>query len=137
MTRFSPEQKKRSAINLVQYLLAIRDESIVPAHMRELLSTLIWKITEASGKYTPEFVSLAASEATDQKMLIHEHVIERAKLIDRLLAGENPATVLNEAVACLVTIDEHARLTAVSKSDPSLNGWERYVAAKIEFRKRT
>jgi hypothetical protein len=46
------EERKRSAVTLIQYLPAEKPE-VLPAHYRELLSTLLWKVTEAdSRKYS-------------------------------------------------------------------------------------
>ena len=47
------EERKRSAVTLIQYLLAEKKPEVLSAHYRELLSTLLWKVTEAdSRKYS-------------------------------------------------------------------------------------
>ncbi|HZJ47894.1 MAG TPA: hypothetical protein VFD97_02520, partial [Acidimicrobiia bacterium] len=59
----------------------------------------------------------------------HEHVVERKKLIDRLLADPiNYESILAGAVACLVTVEEHDRLRLV---DRDLEGWDRYRATGV------
>lgn len=53
----------------------------------------------------------------------------RKALAQRLFAGEDPEQVLNDAVACIVIVKEHARL---SQYDATHEGWARYNAAGIE-----
>jgi len=99
-------------------------------HMRELLSTLIWKITEANGKYNLRFISEAALKENSKKYLIHEHVYKRGKLVSELLDNpEKYETILSNTIACLVTKTDHEKL---SKIDEKLNGWDRYMAAGIK-----
>lgn len=102
------------------------------SHKKELLSTCIWKITEANGKYSTRFISEKALEQIKNKSNIqHEHVFERKYLIEKLL--ETPSLseeTLNNAIACLVTKDEHKLLTNISKNN--LQGWDRYIEANIK-----
>ena len=71
-------------------------------------------------------------EAGPDTKLNHEHVIERKKLVNRMLAGEPVAKVLKAAIACIVTVTEHRLLTDLSRTQPDLEGWERYEAAGIK-----
>ncbi|CBK40392.1 protein of unknown function [Nitrospira defluvii] len=103
-------------------------EDVLLEHRRALLSRMIWKITEAHGKYTTRYCSGAARN--DGGKLRHEHVTPRKVLIDRLL--NNPSGVeriLQDAIACTVTAEEHSRLSGVREE---LCGWDRYSRAKIE-----
>jgi hypothetical protein len=127
-----PDARKRieSALNAVRALLAA---DLIDAHKRELLSVCIWKLSLAEGKskYTTRFMS-AASSGRIARHLAHEHVHERAKLVSALLSGAlAPDNLSALAVACTVTRDEHVRLTAVGKVDPSIDGWERYRIASV------
>lgn len=99
---------------------------LYPAHKRELLSVCIWKITEADGKKKVRYWSEGAL-SSDAAALQHEHVNERKVLINRLLDGECIDTVINDAVACMVTKQEHTLLTQSNKL-----GWERYRNAQIK-----
>jgi hypothetical protein len=124
------ELRKQSATNLIKHLLTVKDGSYDSSQMRELLSTLIWKFTEASGKHKLDFMSRKAMSELNKKNLIHEHVFERAKLVSRLLEPcANIDEILRDALACLVTKEEHDQL---DKLDSSLEGWDRYVAAHIQ-----
>lgn len=60
----------------------------------------------------------------------YEHVVPRKTLVDRMLAEPNAIPeILASAVACLVTVEEHRRLTALP---PTIEAWDRYRAAGIE-----
>lgn len=127
--RASPEreEKLQSIRRAVRDVLAM--DGVLVSHKRALLNVLIWNLTGIDGgkwgiRYRSEGV-LSDRVATIQ----HEHVLERKKLIDRLLADPTSCeSTLTGAVACLVTAEEHARLRLV---DRSLEGWDRYRAAGI------
>jgi hypothetical protein len=124
------DQIIRSATNLAAYLLAHPREGIELGHLRELLGVIIWKVTEAKGKYQTRYWSEGYRDNPDPAQAIHEHVIERRKLIEWLLAGVlMPENLPSEAIACVVTRDEDVRLRKVGRE---LNGWERYKAAGIK-----
>jgi hypothetical protein len=46
-----------------------------------------------------------------------------------LAEPRNAEEILRGAIACVVTVEEHARLTALG---PEPSGWERYRAASID-----
>lgn len=124
------DQRRSSAIRLAEGVLAT--DGLLTAHLREALSIAIWKYTEADGKFRTRYRSAAAVGAAD-KLLNHEHVVTRKRLIDRMLAEPGRcAEIMSTAVGCCVLRDEHALLTAVEKQDPTLDGWARYHAAGIE-----
>ena len=79
------EERKRSAVTLIKYLLAEKKPEVLPAHYRELLSTLLWKVTEAdSCKYKTRFQTHGALGCSDKANLRHEHVFQRSKMIAAL-----------------------------------------------------
>ena len=106
---------------------------MIDAHKRELLSICLWKLSEVEGgKHGTRFQSEAAVGAP-RRELAHEHVFERAKLVSALLASPNDIdAVVSKAVGCLVTRQEHKRLTHVSRTNPQAEGWERYALAGIK-----
>jgi hypothetical protein len=120
--------RRASAVRIAQ--LIVNDPVIVDTHKREMLSVAIWKMTEADGgKLGCRFRSRGVLEpkvATIQ----HEHVIPRRELIQQLRTHpEHCESILNSAEGCLVTMEEHARLSAV---DQSAYGWTRYSRAGVE-----
>lgn len=111
---------------------AIAGLNILATHKRELLSILLWKLTEARGKYRTRFVSAGAKDETDRRKLHHEHVVTRANLVREILASpERADEIADKAVGCVVTRQEHAQLAIVDRSNAELCGWDRYSAAGI------
>lgn len=59
----------------------------------------------------------------------HEHVVPRTVLVDAMLAAPRRVPeILASSIACLVTEEEHRRLSAVAAG---LQGWDRYRAADV------
>lgn len=112
-----------SAASAVRQILAMED--VIEKHKREMLSDMIWKISEANGRWNTRYFSEGVLKDDDAK-LQHEHVVTRKQIIDQLL--ENPEkykTILKQVTACVVTTDEHQRL------NNSESGWERYKQSGI------
>ncbi len=104
------------------------DHIVLPEHKKTLLSRMIWKITEAHGKYNTRYCSQAALQ--QRAKLRHEHVYTRKSLVERLMQTPGDLeNILNHAIGCTVTDSEHKRLTRVGKD---LDGWGRYEKAKIK-----
>ncbi len=118
-----------SARKLVKMLLDADD--LYPAHRKEFVRLALWKVTEAEGgKYNTRYRSKASCQPGGN--LQHDHVWERAKMADELIANPKQMhEILDKAIGCVVTKDEHKLLTEVSVSEPDLQGWERYCAACI------
>jgi hypothetical protein len=140
--KYRPESRiqgaRASALQAVAHLLQPLP-GLSLAHRRELLSIALWKWTEASGippyaKFNLQFATSGALEKSIPMKINHEHVWRRKWIIDQLLQG---GRTWNEAqlgdflescgVACVVTVEEHGRLAAISGQ-----GWQRYRQAGIE-----
>jgi hypothetical protein len=124
------QERKTSAVALIKLLLENRQPEMLPKHLRDLLTILLWKLTEAeSQKYETRFQTQGAMECSDQTKLRHEHVYQRKQMIARLLKAklEEVDGILANAVGCTVTIDEHSRL---AKWDDEY-GWDRYRKAGL------
>lgn len=136
MARPTPAQKRASALHLARLLLREwqADGPGLQPHLRELLSILIWKWTEAHGKYRGcRFWTPRALEAPQG--LCHEHVVPRKLLVEALVAAgpESAEEILETmAVACVVTHAEHSQLPDVSWEELLANPWARYDAAGVE-----
>lgn len=106
-------------------------EGVLDYHKRELLSILMWKATEVDGKNNIRYRS-AGVLADEVARIHHEHVVTRKELVNRLISEpDRYVEILDDAVGCLVTREEHKRLAAAERADPSLRGWDRYRAADI------
>ena len=136
MARYTPDEIIDSAITLAEAILA---SSAIEPHKREFLSYCIWKVTEASGKHNvpywsegvvalvEQYGSLATLLKQRPSPVRHEHVNTREALVDIMMKDPSQvAQVLREnALACLVTVDEHSRLSKAH------SGFARYTAAGI------
>ena len=99
---------------------------------RKVIGTMIWNITGASGKYKLPYISVLADKNHNLKVN-HEHVFRKKILVEEILNNpDNLESILENAVACVVTVDEHERLNKVDRENPQLDGWERYKVANIE-----
>ena len=124
------DARRISAIRIAKLVLAAN--GLEPEHRNELLSIAVWKYTESDGKFKTRFRSAGALHERDLKKLNHEHVIPRKWLRDEMLqAPAECEPIMGRAIGCVVTREEHLRLTSVSKQNPSLQGWARYVAAGV------
>ncbi len=125
------QERKTSAIALIKLLLENRKPEILSQHCRELLTVLLWKLTEAEShnKYKTRYQTQGAMACRETSELRHEHVYQRSKMIDRLLKAKPDEfdKILAGAVGCTVTIDEHSRL---AKWDDEY-GWDRYRKAGL------
>jgi hypothetical protein len=124
------EDRRRSAALLIKMLLANKSPEVLPEHLRELLDTMLWKISEADGKYKTRHQSHGALECNNKRLLQHDHVYPKKRMIDVLLAAkpEEVDGILANAIGCTVTKDEHLHL---SKFDDEHSGWDRYRKAGI------
>lgn len=129
------QERERSLVQAVHLLLGTPD--VDSRHRRQLIDIAIWKYTEASGlfpypKYNLRFVSQGARNLEVEASVNHEHVWPRRWILDKLFAKrswsleELTAFLREHAVACVVTIEEHALL---GNARPP--GWKRYAEAGV------
>lgn len=128
-------QLQESALKIVH--LALETEGLAERHLKELISLGLWKWTEAGGqspnaKYNTRFVSAGVMHADTPMQVNHEHVFTRKSIIADLRESRPDEARVREmlesrGVACIVSVEEHARLGGASGS-----GWERYLDAGVE-----
>ncbi len=102
-------------------------------HKGEVISLMIWMITERHGKWNTRYRSEKAKGMRSKDCGIrHDHVYRRKDLIDCILKDhKNISAILESAIACVVTKEEHERLNQIDKKKPYLKGWDRYKEANI------
>jgi hypothetical protein len=121
-------------VEIIEMLAALPEESR-PLHVR-VVKSLLWIVTEFRPGFphklagvrwrTPEAHALVL--ARQPKTVRHEHVIERDWMARVLL--DHPGTAADalwQYPCCLVTVEEHARLSR----SPSW-GWRRYLDAGVD-----
>src|SRR5262249_11323777 len=105
------DDRIKSATALIKIILANNNSGILKAHRKELLGTLIWKITERNGKHNTVYKSEKASKMRcDRSNSRHDHVFTLRELKNKLLdaSSKDIDAILAEAIGCVVTPDEHA-----------------------------
>jgi hypothetical protein len=119
----------QSAVRLIKLILQNGVE-LLPEHRRMVLDAALWKITEAESvhKHRTRFCSLAVFSAPDCECR-HDHVFQKAKMIDDLIKSGPSAVdeIASKAVACTITKEENLILNRYK----ALDGWERYRKAGI------
>lgn len=129
--RKDSEHRKRSAVLLAKMIVGIKDE-LTSSHLREFLSNTIWKYTECDGKYTTRYRSRGAILHPKEK-LNHEHVLTRKFLVDQIIAEPTRIEeIFERAIGCTVLRSEHKLITKAEQLNPTLFGWDRYLAAGVE-----
>lgn len=124
------EERRRSAVVLIKTLL--EEPGLWPKHRREFLKIALFKLTEAEGvsKYKTRLRSEASLAASfSDRDLRHDHVFQRADMVEALMQAKpgDVDEIINRAVGCTVTKNEHRLLDQFKNSD----GWERYRKANI------
>jgi hypothetical protein len=128
------EKTKQSASEVIRSV--VKNKNVILRHKKEVISVMIWKITEAhgnstNGKYRIRYRSEGVLNEKDGKVQ-HEHVYTRKQLISEILDNpDNLEKILQRAIGYLVTEEEHDRL---SKINEGIVGWERYKKAGIKVR---
>jgi hypothetical protein len=119
-----------SAIAIIEAILPLRiDERM----QRRFVSNCLWQITQAEGKnkYDLRFRSKASLTAPP-KQWRHEHVRRRKDMVALLMRGApDIRKTVEDAIGCVVTREEHDRLSEVDRAHPEVDGWERYRLAKV------
>ena len=115
-----------SATSAIRIILSMVD--VLEIHKKEMLSDMIWKISEANGKWNTQYYSVGTLKENDVSVY-HEHVVSRKELIARLLKNpDDYREILSEITACIVTKSEHDRL----EMQKEWSGWDRYKCAGVK-----
>lgn len=106
--------------------------------LRKSLKEPIWCVTGtfdvgSKAKGCPKFSEAAAAEFTKgsdwERQVRFDHVVRIKTITDRLLSAREEIDVrrvFEETPTCVVTKDEHTKLTKQDRKDPKVEGWERY-----------
>lgn len=128
-TKITAEEQIENSKSIIKAVLSL---NIHRDMKKKVIDSMIWNITGANGKYKLPYISVSAKNNPNLKVN-HEHVSRKKMLIDDILQNpENLETILKQALACIVTVEEHDRLNKIDKDNPELDGWKRYELAEID-----
>lgn len=159
--KYSPEEWGQVSADLILQLLTYRQElgqkrksnNSYEKQFKELITTLLWKHTEAYGKYIgckywsegaleslkKHDGKVVTSKAVDPTYALrHEHRFPRKQTIELLLGLEQPTLdsvnkLLELNIGVVVTVEEDSRLSKIGvQEDP----WQRYRDAGIKWQKK-
>ncbi|GAB2578970.1 hypothetical protein [Spirosoma areae] len=123
------DERFEDVIKVVRALQALNINRSLKSRM---LKEALWHITYYSGDFLGRYRS---SEVINQLgvPIQREHVFELSKLVERLLNNEIIETeeIISHTTHCIVSKIEHDKLTAYSKQNPHVHGWDRYTNAGI------
>jgi hypothetical protein len=93
-----------------------------------MLNHALWLVVEFSGNFFSRYRSAGVLASTDVPIQ-RDHVFTRNLLVRELFSPDaDIASVIERAICCIVTVDEHRLL---SKVPTSVVGWDRYQHAGI------
>jgi hypothetical protein len=109
--------------------IAVETEDLLPAIRREWLNSALWGATNFRQKYDQRYRSASVEDGAPRPTWRHEHVVPRRWMADSIRKHlERERDIIALAVACVITTEEHAALTAFDRSH---FGWDRYLAAGV------
>lgn len=125
-----PTNLESHLASLENLIATIRDSDLPLESKKRMLNHALWEISIARGNFVPEFRSNSVLMGAKGTKIQRDHVFKRKQLVQDVLSQrERLGMILGRVIHCVVTEDEHARLTNVPDS---IDGWERYRFAKIE-----
>ena len=125
----SPErdEKLRFCVTALEKILEIPGGGEIK---EDLFRAVVWIVSELDGKFTARFRSRSALEAPAGTVQ-HEHVFPMKDLWALVRGPVRPAQLLPLVAACVVTRDEHRRLSAYDRNPNARFGWLRYMECQI------
>jgi len=156
--KYSPMEEEQTSADLTLQLLIYRKtlqenqlmNNSYEKQFKELITTLLWKHTEAYGKYkgcrcwshgaleslkkhNDKVVTSTSVDPTHA--LRHEHLFPRKQTIELLLEldlinKQSVLEILKLNIGVVVTVSEDSRLSKLGNKN---NPWQRYIDANIEW----
>src|SRR5690348_7066302 len=76
--------------------------SVLAEHKKALIARMIWKITEAHGKYNTRYCSKTAQRANKEEKR-HDHIYPLKRMVERILANHSSfESEIANAIGCTV-----------------------------------
>lgn len=127
---FAPADAEQRLQEAIQLLSTLRDMPLHEKTKKKMLNHAIWLVVESTGNFYSRFRS-AGVLATPDVPIQRDHIYPRKQLVGEALANEiDLADIVQRAQCCIVTKDEHVRLSKISTT---VQGHERYRLAEVEI----
>jgi hypothetical protein len=108
----------------------LRDSGLPDDMKKRMVNHAVWEITRARGNFTGEFRSRGVIEGSVGTKVQREHVYKRRRIVADILSRRASLdSVLSRVIHCVVTKEEHDRLSSVIETE---DGWSRYKLAGVE-----
>ncbi len=128
----SYDERLAFAVGAMEAIYQLNGPFDLKRELREkLFRSVAWILSECDGKYTTRYRSTLALQAPNGAVQ-HEHVFPITQLYFLSRHGLSLKDALSLCSACVVTKDEHTRLSACDRLPDKPLGWKRYVAAGIQ-----
>jgi hypothetical protein len=132
VTSSNYDKRLMLAVRALEAIYQIDGPLDLKGELREkLFHTVVWSLTESDGKYSTRYRSKLALQARKGD-LQHEHVFPIDDLYFLSRHGLSLKDALSLCCACIVTKEEHSRLTARDRLAERPFGWKRYQSTGIE-----
>ena len=93
---------------------------------KRMLNHAIWEVAYATGNFKGRYRSQGVIDSVE-KEIQRDHVHQKKDTVDRLLKGQaSVEQAVENTIHCVVTREEHHRLSDYSKLNPEVDGWNRY-----------
>jgi hypothetical protein len=97
---------------------------------RRMLNHAIWEVNQAQGRFSDRYRSSTAISNVGVEIQ-RDHVFQKKILIDSLLQNtQDVNSVLRKATCCVISREEHTRLTRHRK-EMQVDGWLTYIGCGI------
>lgn len=107
---------------------SIRQMEIGTPLKKRMLVHAIWEIAKASGNFCSRYRSDRVIQNPGFRIQ-RDHIFKKSTLVEELLSPTPDIDrVMEQALCCIVTRDEHERLHGI---DVNFDGWDRYRDARI------
>lgn len=111
-------------------IITIRDSTLTMSSKKRMLNHALWEVSHARGNYAPQFRSVSVVRSAVGTKIERDHVYKRKKLVQEILQQDEPlSSILSRVIHCVVTEEEHGRLTRLPEN---IDGWERYASAEVD-----
>jgi len=124
---FKPSANMESELNdVVRLITSVLSLDINVVIKKRMLNHAIWEVAYATGNFKGRYRSQGVIDRVGIEIQ-RDHVHQKKDTVGRLLKGQTSVEqAVRDTIHCVVTREEHLRLSDYSKLNPEVDGWNRY-----------